>query len=311
MMVSINVSSFFTSVFILEGIPGLESSHVWLSIPLFIMYILALCGNPLMLLLIMMEPRLHNPMYYFLCTLFFTDIILSQCIVPKMFCMFWFNQKEITFFSCFLQMFFVHCISSIESGILMAMAFDRYMAICNPLHYVSALTNTLIVKIVTGLVIRSTVLVIPLPWMTSRLPFCQSHLIPHSYCDHMAVANLACTDITVDGVYGLTVVSIIITFDLCCIAISYVLIVRAILRLSTKKAMRKAFGTCSSHICIILLLYTLGLFSFVTYRIGRISPYIHVIMANLYLIIPPTLNPIIYGVRTKEIRTAALHFFHL
>ncbi|KAG8544664.1 hypothetical protein GDO81_022102 [Engystomops pustulosus] len=291
-MTSINLSDIYPGIFILEGLPGVEPSHVWISIVLLIMYVLAMCGNPLMVLLIVSEPRLHNPMYYFLCGLFLTDIILSNSIVPKMFCIFWLNQREISF-----------------SGILMAMAFDRYMAICNPLHYISVLTNTLIMKIVLVLVIRSTVIVIPISWMSSRLPYCQSHIIPHSYCDHMAVVQLSCTDITVNSVYGLTVVLIVIVFDISCIAVSYYLILRAVFRLSTKNAKSKAFGTCSSHICIILMLYTLGLFSFVTYRIGHIAPYIHVIMSNIYLLIPPTLNPIIYGVRTQEIRTAAFHLF--
>ncbi|XP_056416214.1 olfactory receptor 52N2-like, partial [Hyla sarda] len=303
-MASINFSNIYTSVFILEGIPNLESSHVWISIPFIIMYLTAMLGNLLMLLLIMVEPRLHSPMYYFLYTLFLTDIIVSNTISFKMFCIFWLNQKEITFISCYIQMFFIHCFSSIESGVLMAMAYDRYMAICNPLHYTSALTNTLIVKIVTTLVIRSTIIVIPCSWMASGHPYCQSHHIPHTYCDHMAVVKLACADITIDSAYGLTAVLLVIMFDMSSIVVSYVFILRAVLRLSTKKAKKKAFGTCTSHIFIIVIVYTLGLFTFLTYRIGNTAPYIHVIMANLYLLIPPTFNPIIYGVKTKEIRKA-------
>ncbi|KAM4045588.1 olfactory receptor 52K1-like [Anomaloglossus baeobatrachus] len=308
-MASINMSSFHTSVFILQGIPGFEPSHVLISIPLFVMYILSLWGIVLMLLLITMEPRLHSPMYYFLYSLFLTDMILSHTILLKMFFIFWLNDNEITFMSCFIQMFFIHCFSSVESGILLAMAFDRYIAICNPLHYVSTLTNTLIVKIVLALVIRSTIIVIPCAWMASRLPYCQSHHIPHSFCDHMAVVKLACTDTTINSAYGLTVVLMVIVFDVSCIVVSYALILRAVLRLSTRSAKKKAFGTCSSHISIIFMLYTLGLFSFVTYRIGHIAPYIHVILSNFYLLIPSTLNPIIYGVKTQEIRTAAFHLF--
>ncbi|XP_069827951.1 olfactory receptor 52N2-like [Dendropsophus ebraccatus] len=310
-MAATNISSMYTSVFILDGVPDLESSHLLISIPLFIMFITSVLGNLLLLLLIMMEPRLHSPMYYFLYALFLTDLIVSNSIGFKTFCILWLNQKEIPFISCYIQMFFIHCFSSVESGVLMAMAFDRYMAICSPLHYASTLTNALIVKIVFGLVIRSTVIVIPCSWMASRLPYCQSHHIPHTYCDHMAVVHLACTDITINSAYGLTAVVLVIMFDMSSIALSYVFILRAVLRLSTKKAKSKAFGTCTSHICIIVIVYTLGLFTFVTYRIGHIAPYIHVIMANLYLLIPPTLNPIIYGVKTKEIRTAALNLFTL
>ncbi|XP_075705490.1 olfactory receptor 52N2-like [Rhinoderma darwinii] len=310
-MVSTNISGVYSSVFILEGIPDLESSHVWLSIPLFVVYVLAISGNLLMLLLIMMEPRLHNPMYYFLWTLSLTDLVLSSSITLKMLCIFWFNHKEIPLLSCLVQMFFIHCFTSLESGVLLAMAFDRYMAICNPLQYVSALTNTLIGKIVMALVIRGTIIVTPCPWMASRLPYCHSHHIPHSYCDHMAVVKLACTDTTINSAYGLTVVLIVIVFDVSCIAVSYVFILRAVLRLSSKNAKNKAFETCTSHICIILMFYTLGLFSFLTHRIGHIAPYIHVILSNLYLLIPPTLNPVIYRVKNKEIRSAALHLLQV
>ncbi|XP_073526201.1 olfactory receptor 52N2-like, partial [Phyllobates terribilis] len=308
-MASINISGIYTSVFIMEGVPGFESSHVWISIPIFVMYVIAVLGNLLMLLLVMMEPRLHSPMYYFLFTLSLTDLVLSSSITLKMLCIFWLNQKEIPFLSCLVQMFFIHCFTSLESGVLLAMAFDRYIAICNPFHYVSTLTNTLIGKMILALVIRGTIIVAPCQWMASRLPYCQSHRIPHAYCDHMAVVKLACADTTINSAYGLTMVLLIIVFDITCIAISYVLILRALLRLPSKNTKNKAFGTCTSHICIILMFYTLGQFSFLTYRIGHIPPHIHVILSNLYVLIPPTLNPIIYGVKTKEIRTAALHLF--
>ncbi|XP_069827950.1 olfactory receptor 52K2-like [Dendropsophus ebraccatus] len=308
-MAAINISSVYTSVFILVGIPDLESYHVWLSVPIFIMYVVAMLGNLLMFLLITMEPRLHNPMYYFLCTLSITDLIVLNAIVLKLLCILWLNDKKISFFSCLVQMFLIYCFSSSESGILTAMAFDRYMAICDPLHYTSALTNTLIVKIVIALVIRGAIITTPIIWMANKLPYCQSHHIPYSYCDHMSVVKLACTDVTINSVYGLITAMIIIVFDVSCIAGSYICILRAVLRLSTKNAKSKAFGTCTSHISIILIFYSLGLFSILTHRLGHVAPYIHVIVATLYLLIPPTLNPIIYGVKTKEIRTAALQLF--
>ncbi|XP_075053716.1 olfactory receptor 52N4-like [Mixophyes fleayi] len=308
-MVTTNMSNFYPSVFFLDGLSGLESAHMWISIPLCLMYFMAMLGNSMMLLLVVVEQRLHNPMYYFLCTLSFTDMVLSSSTVLKMLCIFWFNHKEIAFLSCLVQMFFIHCFTSLESGVLLAMAFDRYMAICNPLHYATSLTNTLIVKIVIALLIRGIAIVTPCPWMASRLPYCQTHHISHSYCDHMAVVKLACTDTTVNSAYGLTVVLLVIVFDISFIAVSYALILGAVLGLSSKSAKNKAFGTCTSHICIILMFYTLGLFSFLTHRIGHIAPNIHVILSNLYLLIPPTLNPIIYGVKTKEIRSAAVHLF--
>ncbi|XP_077323033.1 olfactory receptor 52K1-like [Lithobates pipiens] len=300
-----NLSIFYPSVLFLEGLPGFESAHTSLSISVFIMYIMAIIGNGFILIIIISQQRLHSPMYYFLCTLSLTDVVLSSSIVLKMLGIFWMNDKEITFLSCLVQMFFIHCFTSLESGVLMAMALDRYVAICKPLHYTTMLTNSLILKITIALIIRGTVIVTPCPLMASRLPFCQTHHISHSYCDHMAVVKLACADTTINSAYGLTVVLLCIVFDVSVIAMSYILILRTVLKLSSQTDKRKAFGTCSSHISTIIMFYTLGLFSFLTHRVGHIEPYIHVILSSLYLLVPPALNPIIYGVKTKEIRTAA------
>ncbi|KAM5180447.1 olfactory receptor 52K1-like [Mantella aurantiaca] len=303
-MLSENFSFFYPSVFVLEGLPGLESAHVWISIPIFIMYLMSVLGNSLLLILIMMERHLHSPMYYFLSTLFIADIMVSCSVVPKMLAIFWMNVKEITPFSCLVQMFCVHYFSSFESGILQAMAFDRYVAICNPLHYTTTLTNALIAKIITVFLIRGTIIVTPIPVMVSRLSFCWTHHISHCYCDHMAVATLACSDITTDSIFGLTVVVLVIACDVTLIAVSYFFILRTVLKLSSRAAKKKAFSTCTSHVCIFLTSYTLGLFSCVTYRIGNIIPRVHIMLAIFYLLIPPAINPIIYGVKTKEIRTA-------
>ncbi|KAM4608217.1 olfactory receptor 52N2-like [Discoglossus pictus] len=294
-------------MFLLIGVPGLEAYHVWISVPIFIMYLIAMIGNSLILLLIISEQRLHNPMYYFLCTLSLTDIVLSSSIAIKSISIFWFDLKEISFVSCLTQMFFIHCFTSMESGVLLAMAFDRYVAICNPLHYTVTLTNTKIIKIVLALLIRGTIIVTPCPVMASKLPYCKTHQIPHSYCDHMSVVKLACANITVNSAYGLTVVLLVIVFDVIFIALSYSFILKAVLRLSSSTARNKAFNTCTSHVCVILMFYTPGLFSFLTYRIGHIAPYIHVLLSNVYLLIPPMLNPLIYGVKTKELRNAAGH----
>ncbi|KAM8975723.1 olfactory receptor 52L1-like [Pelodytes ibericus] len=298
-----------TGVFFLVGIPGLESAHIFLSVPLFIMYLMAVLGNSTMLFLIFRENRLHSPMYYFLSTLSITDIVLSSSVALKMLCICWSDCNEIDFLSCLVQMFFIHCFSSMESGVLLAMAFDRYAAICNPLHYSTTLTHTLIVKVVAILLFRGVVIVTPCPWMASTLPYCRTHIIHHSYCDHMAVVKLACTDTRINSAYGLTVVLIVIVFDVVFIMVSYTWILKAVLGLSSSAARYKAFSTCASHVCLILMFYIPALFSFLTHRIGHIAPYIHVIFSNLYLLIPPMLNPIVYGVKTKEIRNAAAHFF--
>ncbi|XP_044848551.1 olfactory receptor 52R1-like, partial [Mauremys mutica] len=298
------------STFILLGIPGLEGAHVWISIPFCTMYIIAILGNFTILFIVKIEPSLHRPMFYFLCMLAVTDLVLSTSILPKMLAIFWFNSKEINFSACLTQMYFLHCFTAVESGIFAAMAFDRYVAICDPLRHSSTLTNCVIAKISIAVVLRGVILMLLYPLLARQWPYCRTNIITHSYCEHMAVVKLACADIRISSYYGLSVAFNVATLDLFFIAVSYIQILRAIFSLPTKDARLKTFRTCSSHLCVISASYIPAFFSFLTHRFGHNVPlYFHVLMANVYLLVPPMLNPIIYGVRTKQIRDRLLRLF--
>ncbi|KAM7181019.1 olfactory receptor 52R1-like [Macrochelys suwanniensis] len=297
------------STFILLGIPGLEADHVWISIPFCTMYVTAILGNFTILFVVKREPSLHGPMYYFLCMLAITDLGLSTSIVPKMLSIFWFNAREIDFsacltqIACLTQMYFIHCFSAMESGLFLAMAMDRYVAICHPLRHSTILTNSLVAKIGLAVVLRSGMLVLPYPFLARQWPYCRTNIIPHSYCAHIAVVNLACADTRVSSYYGLFVLFCVKGLDMVFVALSYIQILRAIFSLPTKDARRKTFGTCSSHLCAILAFYIPGLFISLIQRFGHNVPlHFHILIANVYLLMPPMLNPIIYGVRTKQIR---------
>ncbi|XP_075779094.1 olfactory receptor 52E2-like [Pelodiscus sinensis] len=295
------------SIFILLGIPGLEGDHIWISIPFCAMYAIALLGNSVIVFVVKKEPSLHEPMYYFLCMLAITDLVLSTSILPKTLSIFWFNSREIDFSACLTQMFFFHCFSVVESGIFVAMAFDRYVAICHPLRHSTILTNLVVAKIGLAVILRSGVLVLPCVLLAGQWPYCKTDIIPHSYCEHMAVVNLACADTRVSSYYGLFVIILVISTDVFLIAVSYSQILKAILRLPTKDARLKTFGTCGSHLCVILTFYIPALFSFLTHRFRQNVPlHFHILMANINLLVPPMLNPIIYGVRTKQIRDRLL-----
>ncbi|XP_053878645.1 olfactory receptor 52R1-like [Malaclemys terrapin pileata] len=296
------------STFILLGIPGLEAAHVWISIPFCTMYAIAILGNFTILFIVKREPSLHGPMYYFLCMLAFSDLVLSTSTLPKTLSIFWFNSREINFNACLTQMYFIPCFSVIESGIFVAMAFDRYVAICDPLRHSTILTNPVVAKIGLSVVLRGGMLVLPYPFLASWWPYCRTIIIPHSYCEHMAVVKLACADIRVSSYYGLFVAFMVTGLDVFFIAVSYIQILRAIFSLPTKDAQLKTFGTCGSHLFVILASYIPALFSFVTHRFGHnVAIHFHIIMANVYLLVPPMLHPIIYGVRTKQIWDRLLH----
>ncbi|XP_074834447.1 olfactory receptor 52E4-like [Carettochelys insculpta] len=299
------------STFILLGIPGLEAAHIWISIPFCVMYTIALLGNFTVLFIVKREQSLHEPMYYFLCMLSVTDLILSTSTLPKTLSIFWFNSREINFNACLTQMFFLHCFLSIESGIFVAMAFDRYVAICDPLRHSTILTNTVVVKIILAVVLCNGILVLPTPFLARWWPYCRTNIIPHTHCEYIAVVKLACGDIRVSSYYGLSVVILVIGMDVFLIVVSYTQIVRAILRLPTKDARLKTFGTCGSHLCVILAFYSPALFTFLTHRFGHNVPLpFHILIANVYLLVPPMLNPIIYGVRTRQIRDRLLQLFN-
>ncbi|KAM7181005.1 olfactory receptor 52E8-like [Macrochelys suwanniensis] len=295
------------STFILLGIPGLEAAYVWISIPFCTMYAIAVLGNFIILFIVKIEQSLHGPMYYFLCMLAVTDLVLSTSILPQMLSILWFNSREISFSACLTQMYFIHCFSAMESGIFVAMAFDRYVAICDPLRHSTILTNPVVAKIGLAVVLRGSMFVLPLTFLARQWPYCRTNIISHSYCEHLAVVKLACADIRVSSYYSLSVAFCLIGLDFFCIAMSYIQILRAIFCLPRRDARLKTFGTCGSHICVILAFYIPALFSFLTHRFGQnVALHFHILMANVYLLVPPTLNPIIYGVRTKQIRDRLL-----
>ncbi|XP_068121781.1 olfactory receptor 52E4-like [Hyperolius riggenbachi] len=305
-----NNSHYMPPTFFLIGIPGLNDGTVLsTSIVFCALYILGILGNGTILYVIKVERTLHTPMFFFLSMLAINDIVFSSSTVPKTLGIFWLNDGVIDATSCLIQMFFVHCLSAIESGILASMAYDRLMAICSPLRYHSVLTASLLKKIAFAILLRATVVIFPIPFLVVNLQYCDNNFVEHSYCDHMAVVNVACSDKQIDSLYGLVVSLSVSGFDLSFIVLSYTMILRSIFRMPSKDSRQKAVGTCGSHICVIISAYLPSIFSFVVYRFGRktVPHNVHIFLGNIYILVPAFLNPIIYGVKTKQIRQHVLH----
>ncbi|CAI9536961.1 unnamed protein product [Staurois parvus] len=267
------------------------------------MYILSLLGNSTLILVISASKSLHQPMYIFLMMLAISDVLLSSTTVPKTLGIFWFGNHEISFIGCLTEVFFIHFNFGTESAILLSMAYDRYCAICHPLMYATTLTNSFIQKTAMVALFRSVCIITPLVFLLNRLSFQRSNVIEHTYCEHMSVARLATSNIKVNVVYGLVIAACSSGVDLVLIIVSYAAIISAVLKLSSTEARFKAFNTCVCHLCVIVLFYIPAFFSFIAHRVGhRIPPQVHILLANLYLLVPPMMNPIIYRARTKEIR---------
>nr|DBA32216.1 TPA: hypothetical protein GDO54_000025 [Pyxicephalus adspersus] len=307
-----NCSNQLPTHFILLGIPGLEPVYLYLALVFTIVYLTSVMGNLTLLFIIKIDRSLHEPMYFFLCMLSAIDLVLSNSTTPKMLGILWSNNNEIYFEACLTQMFFLHSFAIIESALLLAMSFDRYIAICHPLRYNSILTNLLITGVGVLAVSRAIALMTPLPFLLKRLPFCSASVIHHSYCEHMAVVKLACVDTTFNNIYGLVVALFIVGLDLIFIVWSYILILQAVFRLASAEARFKALSTCAAHICAILSFYVPVVLSSVVHRFGKDVPiHIHILLANVYLMLPPLINPIVYGVRTKQIRKIIKSAFNL
>ncbi|KAM9319638.1 olfactory receptor 52K2-like [Gastrophryne carolinensis] len=306
-----NQSTSYPTFFILLGIPGLEASYFTIALVFFLVYAVSLLGNCFLLYIIRMDRSLHEPMYFFLCMLSLVDLVLTSTTTPKLLAILWFDSGKISFEGCLVQMFFIHSFATIESSILLAMAFDRYLAICHPLRYTSMLRSQEVLVIGLASLCRGVVLVIPLPVLFQRLSLCTHNVIHHSFCDHIAVVKLACSDASLNSTYGLVAVALIVAVDLFLIVYSYIFILRAVFRLSSRDARFKALSTCASHICTLLIFYLTVVLSSVVQRFGKTVPlYILILLANVYLTLPPLANPIVYGVRTEQIRLRIRNLLH-
>uniref|UniRef100_A0A8C4KW76 Olfactory receptor n=1 Tax=Equus asinus asinus TaxID=83772 RepID=A0A8C4KW76_EQUAS len=306
-----NITIFMPSMLALIGIPGLESVQCWIGIPFCVMYLTAVIGNSLLLIIIVPERSLHEPMYIFLGMLAVIDIALGTSIVPKMLGIFWFHIQEIYFDSCLFQMWLIHTFQFMESGILLAMALDRYVAICYPLRHTSIFTHQLITQIGAVVTLRAAILVAPcLVLIKCRFQFYHTTFISHSYCEHMAIVKLAAENVRVNKIYGLFVAFTVVGFDLTFISLSYIQIFISVFRLPQNEAWLKVFNTCIAHICVFLQFYLLAFFSFFTHRFGsHIPPYIHILFASFYVLVPPFLNPLVYGAKTKQIHIHGVKMF--
>ncbi|XP_045412405.1 olfactory receptor 51A4-like [Lemur catta] len=272
------------STFYLVGIPGMEITHIWLSIPICFMDIAAILGNCTILFFVKTEPSLHEPMYYFLSMLALSDLGLSFSSLPTMLRVFLFNIPGISPDACIAQEFFIHGFLAMESSILLIMSFDRFIAICNPLRYTSILTSARVLQIGIVFGLKNVVLILPFPFTLKHLRYCEKNLLSHSYCLHQDVMKLACSDNKVNVIYGLFV-ALTGILDLTFIFVSYVLILKAVLSIASQKERLKVLNTCVSHICAVLIFYVPIISLAVIYRFAKhSSPLIRILMADVFLL---------------------------
>ncbi|XP_008052780.1 olfactory receptor 51B2 [Carlito syrichta] len=289
--------------FLLTGFPGLEAAHHWISIPFFAIYVCILLGNGTLLYLIKDNHSLHEPMYYFLAMLAGTDLMVTMTTMPTVMGVLWVNYRKISHSGCFLQAYFIHSLSVVESGCLLAMAYDRFIAIRNPLRYTSILTNTKVVKLGVVVFLRGFVSILPVILRLFSFSYCKSHVITRAFCLHQEVMKLACADITFNRLYPVILISLTIFLDSLIILFSYILILKTVMSIASVEERAKALNTCISHVSCVLIFYVTVLGLTFIYRFGKhVHEVVHIVMSYIYFLFPPLMNPLIYSIKTKQIQ---------
>ncbi|XP_050794612.1 olfactory receptor 51G2-like [Gopherus flavomarginatus] len=310
MMSAVNDTKSNSAVFLLTGIPGLEDVHLWISIPFCFMYVISIVGNSVILFIIKTDSSLHEPMYIFLSMLAVTDLGVLIATMPTILGIYLFNFTEISLDVCLAQLFFIPLLQCTESCILLLVAFDRFIAICNPLRYASILTLPRIAKMGLVAVLRSVVIIFPLPFLLKRFRYCRANVLSHSYCLFQEVMKMACSDFTINNIYGLFAKLLTMELDLLLIFLSYVMILKTVLSVVSHAEYLRALNTCVSHLCTVLLFYTPDISLSVIHRFGTSSsPLLHIILSYISLLFPPLMNPIMYSVKSKHLRVRIIRLF--
>ncbi|XP_039371083.1 olfactory receptor 51G2-like [Mauremys mutica] len=309
-MSAVNDTKFKSAMFLLSRMPGQEDVHLWISIPFCFIYVFSILGNSVILFIIKTDPSLHEPMYIFLSMLAVTDLGISISTIPTILGMYLFNSREISLDACFAQLFFIHSFVFTESSILLLMAFDRFVAISNPLRYASILTLPRISKMGLVCVVRGVAVSFPFPFLLKRFQYCRANVLSHSYCLHQDVMNLACSDITVNYIYGLFLTVFTVGLDSLLIFLSYVMILRTVLSVASHIQCLRALNTCVSHLCAVLLFYIPDIGLALIHRLGKgSSPLLQIVLGYIFLLVPPLMNPIVYSVKSKHLRARIIRVF--
>nr|XP_048698187.1 olfactory receptor 51G2-like [Caretta caretta] len=309
-MSAVNDTKFKSAVFLFTGISGQEDRHLWISLPFCLMYVISIVGNSVILFIIKTNPSLYEPMYIFLSMLATTDLGISIATMPTILGIYLFNSREISFDSCFAQLFFIHLFQCIESSVLLLMALDRFIAIRDPLRYNSILTLPRIAAMGLVCVLRGVAVMLPLTILLKQFQYCRDNVLSHSYCMHQEVMKMACSDITVNNIYGLFTKLLTMGLDSLLIFLSYIMILKTVLSIASNSECLRALNTCISHFCAVLIFYTPDIFLSVIHRFeNSCSPLLQILLGYISLLLPPLLNPIVYSVKSKHLRARIIRMF--
>lgn len=269
---------------------------------LFFSYLFIMIINVGITILIFMNKNLHQPMYLLFCNLPLNDILATSIVVPRLLIdlMRPPSERLISYYQCVVQAYIAHLVGTTSHTILMIMAYDRYVAICNPFHYVSIMTNKMMIKLTVCAWGVAFVLVGILLGLTIRLSRCRT-LITNPYCDNVSLFKLSCESVVINNIYGITFTVALYVGSIGAIVLSYTSIAVVCLTSKNKSLNSKALKTCSTHLVVYLIMLLSGMIVIMLHRFPQYSDY-RKLCSILFHIIPGSLNPIIYGVQSKEMQ---------
>ncbi|XP_043326463.1 olfactory receptor 1L4-like isoform X1 [Cervus canadensis] len=289
--------------FLLLGLTSDPKQQVWLFASFLAMYLVNVGGNSVIIAAIRGDVRLHTPMYFFLSNLSFVDICFTNVIVPRMLANMQSKSKKVPFIQCLSQMYFFVACAITDSFLLAAMALDRYVAICHPLHYTTTMNPRRCLQLVTASWLVSHLHSLTHTVLMARLSFCGPNIIHHFFCDVQPLLMLSCSDTSVNELLAFTEGSFVIMSPFIFIIISYVYITRAVLRVPSGRGRYKVFSTCGSHLTVVALYYGTAISVYIrpssTYSVTKDR-----VVTVIYTVVIPMLNPFIYSLRNRDMKQA-------
>ncbi|NP_001377708.1 olfactory receptor-like protein DTMT [Bos javanicus] len=297
------------SEFLLLGLP-IRPDQRDLFYTLFLaMYVTTVLGNLLIMFLIRLDPHLHTPMYLFLSNLSFSDLCFSSVTMPKLLQDMQSHVPSIPYAGCLTQMYFFLFFADLESFLLVAMAYDRYVAICFPLHYTTIMSPRLCLFLVVLSWVLTTFHAMLHTLLMSRLHFCEDNVIAHFFCDMSALLKLSCSDTRVNELVIFITGGLILVIPFLLIITSYAQIVSSTLKVPSAKGICKAFSTCGSHLTVVSLFYgtVIGLYLCPSASNSTVK---ETVMATMYTVVTPMLNPFIYSLRNRDMKGALGRVFY-
>ncbi|KAG9467783.1 hypothetical protein GDO78_014304, partial [Eleutherodactylus coqui] len=290
---------------ILTGFQNSQSLNYFYFLLLLVIYCVTVCGNLIIILVVAYSRLFHSPMYFFLTQLSFLDILLSTTIVPNLLRILFHEGGFVSFFGCLTQYHFFLASESLECLLLTVMSYDRYQAICNPLHYTSIMDLTFCIKAILLCYLIMLVVILTFSVTMSHLDFCGPNIIDHFFCDFNPVLELSCSDTYLINIEGVVVCVPLVVCPFTLIIVSYVYIIATIMKIQSVTGRQKTFSTCSSHLSVVSLYYgsLIASYLFPNEKSAKKT------FSLFYTVITPLLNPIIYSLSNRHIKEALKRLF--